>query len=147
MQIETKFLGKVEIEEKDIFTFEEGLLGLEEYKKYVLLPIEAEMPFAFLQSTEDPEIGFVIAYPFAFKNDYSFEISEADKEQLQVEKEEEVVAYTIVTLKEKFVQSTINFLAPIVLNVEKKVGKQIVLQDQTKYPLQFPIAEAAGSAK
>lgn len=147
MKLETKFLGTVEVEEKDIITFENGLLGLEDYKKFVLLPIDAEMPFAFLQSIQEQEVGFVVAYPFAFKPDYVFEISAEDKEQLKVEKEEDVIAYTIVTLKEKFVESTINFLAPIVLNMDKKVGKQIVLNDQEKYPLQFPIAEAAGSAK
>lgn len=147
MQIDSKFLGPVEIEEGEIITFSDGLLGLEEFKKYVLLPLNADMPIAILQSTEEKEVGFVIAYPFAFKNDYTFDISEGDKEQLQIENEEDVIAYSIVTLKESFQDSTLNLLAPIVINMKKKIGKQIVLQDSETYPLRYPIAIKEGSAK
>lgn len=147
MQIHSKFLGEVEIDRKDIITFSEGLLGLEEYKKYVLLPIDADMPFAFLQSTEEKEIGFVVAYPFAFKNDYTFDISDQDKKQLEIEKEEDVIAYSVVTLKETFQDSTLNLLAPLVINMKKKIGKQIVLQDYEMHPLHYPIATKEGSAK
>lgn len=147
MQIQTKFLGEVEIEEKDIITFVDGIPGLEEYKKYVILPIDTETPFAFLQSIEEKEIGFVVAYPFVFKNDYSFEISQEDKLQLQIEKEEDVITFSIITLKDTFKESTINLLAPVVINMKKKIGKQIVLHDQNLYPLRYPIAIKEGSAK
>lgn len=119
MKIATKFLGEVEIGEQDILTFEHGLLGLEEEKKFVLLPIDADLPLALLQSVQNKEIGFVVAYPFAFKQDYSFDISEEDREQLQIEKQEDVLPYAIVTLKEAFQDSTINLLAPVILNIEK----------------------------
>lgn len=147
MQIQTKFLGEVEIEEKEIITLTSGLLGLEEYTKYVLLPLEKDSPLAFFQSVEEPQIGFVVAYPFAFKKDYAFDIGEDDKEELQVEKAEDLIAYSIVTLKEPFEASTLNLLAPIVINSVKKCGKQIVLQDNEAFPLRFPIAELKGSVK
>jgi len=147
MQIQTKFLGEVEIEEKEIITLTSGLLGLEEYTKYVLLPLEKDSPLAFFQSVEEPQIGFVVAYPFAFKKDYAFDIGEDDKEELQVEKAEDLIAYSIVTLKEPFESSTLNLLAPIVINSVKKRGKQIVLQDNEAFPLRFPIAELKGSVK
>ncbi|MFO7317383.1 MAG: flagellar assembly protein FliW [Bacilli bacterium] len=147
MQIQTKFLGEVEIQEEEIITLTSGLLGLEDYTKYVLLPLEKDSPLAFFQSVEEPQVGFVVAYPFAFKKDYAFDISETDKEDLQVEKEEELIAYSIVTVKEPFESSTLNLLAPIVINSVKKCGKQIVLQDNRAYPLRFPIAEPKGSVK
>lgn len=147
MKIATKFLGEIEIVEQDILTFEQGLLGLEDYKKFVLLPIDADLPLVLLQSVDQKEIGFVIAYPFAFKKDYSFNISEEDREQLRIEKEEEVLTYTIVTMKETFQDSTINLLAPIIINIDKKLGKQIVLQDNKSYPLRYPMQSVEGSAK
>lgn len=148
MKIATKFLGEVEIGEQDILTFEHGLLGLEEERKFVLLPIDADLPLAILQSVERPEIGFVIAYPFAFKKDYSFDISEDDLEQLHLEKEEDVLlTYSIVTMKDTFQDSTINLLAPLIINIEKKCGKQIVLQDNKSYPLRYPMQSLEGSAK
>lgn len=119
MKIATKFLGEVEIIEQDILTFEHGLLGLEEERKFILLPIDADLPLAILQSVERPEIGFVVAYPFAFKKDYSFDISEEDLGQLHLEKEEDVLTYSIVTMKDTLQDSTINLLAPLIINMKK----------------------------
>ncbi|MGA3600112.1 flagellar assembly protein FliW [Lysinibacillus agricola] len=147
MKIITKFLGEIEIVEQDILTFEHGLLGLENEKKFVLLPIDADLPLAILQSVDNAEIGFVVGYPFAFKKDYSFDISEDDRVQLQIEKEEDVLTYSIVTMKETFQDSTINLLAPLIINMDKKCGKQIVLQDNKSYPLRFPMQTLEGSAK
>lgn len=147
MLINTKFLGEVEIKESEILTFNQGLPGFPEYKQFILLSLDADLPLALLQSTEEATIGFVVAFPFAFKQDYAFDLSEEDKEDLHIEKEEEVLTYSIVTLQETFVDSTINLLAPIVINANKKLGKQIVLQDSKAYPLRFPIKQAVGSAK
>lgn len=147
MLINTKFLGEVEIKESEILTFNQGLPGFPEYKQFILLSLDADLPLALLQSTEEATIGFVVAFPFAFKQDYAFDLSEEDKEDLHIEKEEEVLTYSIVTLQETFVDSTINLLAPIVINANKKLGKQIVLQDSNAYPLRFPINQAVGSAK
>ncbi|MFI2130124.1 flagellar assembly protein FliW [Lysinibacillus fusiformis] len=147
MIIDTKFLGKTEIKEEDILTFEQGLLGLKDVTRFVLQPIDEDLPLAILQSVENKEIGFVIAYPFAFKEDYSFDLSEEDYEQLQIEKIEDVLTYTIVTMKETFKESTMNLLAPLVINMEKKFGKQVVLQDNKSYPLRYPMQILEGSAE
>ena len=147
MNIETKFLGQVEIKEDEILTFEFGLPGFPELQKFVLLSLDADLPLAVLQSTDEAQVGFVVAYPFVFKKDYAFEISDEDKNDLQIDKEEDVVAYSIVTLKESFPESTLNLLAPVIINSTKKLGKQIVLQDNAAYPLRFPIGSLEGSAK
>ena len=149
MLINTKFLGEVEIKESEILTFEQGLLGLPENKQFILLALDSDLPLALLQSIDQQEIGFVVAFPFAFKQDYAFDLSEEDKEQLQIEKEEDVVVYSVVTLKESFQDSTLNLLAPIVINNRTKLAKQIVLQDNAERPLRYPVHTDAyeGSAK
>lgn len=147
MKIQTKFLGEVEIQQSEIITFKNGLPGFQEYTKYILLGLDADLPIALLQSIEDEKIGFVVGFPFAFKPDYAFDLSEEDKEQLQIEEESEVATYTVITLKENFVDSTINLLAPIIINTKQKLGKQIVLQDSEKYPLRYQIAISEGSEK
>lgn len=147
MNIETKFLGEVEINEEEIITFEFGLPGFPEMHKFVLLQLDSELPFAILQSIEKSEIGFVVAYPFIFKKDYVFDISDEDKVDLQLEKEEDLIAYAIVTLKDCIPESTLNLLAPVVINSMKRVGKQIVLQDNSTYPLKYPIGGLEGSVK
>mgnify|MGYP003446730927 FL=1 len=147
MLINTKYLGEVEIETSEILSFHHGLLGFQEYKEFILLPLDADLPLALLQSTEEVSIGFIVALPFAFKQDYAFDLSDEDKYDLQIEKEEDVLTYSIVTLNETFADSTINLLAPVVININKKIGKQIVLQDNKEYSLRFPIKQTVGSAK
>lgn len=139
MLITTKFLGEVEIKESEILTFKQGLLGFPETEKYILLALDADLPLALLQSIEEPSIGFVVAFPFAFKKDYAFDLSEEDKAQLYIENEEDVLVYSIVTLNESFKESTLNLLAPIVINNRLKSGKQVVLQDNSEHPLCYPI--------
>ncbi|MER1984458.1 MAG: flagellar assembly protein FliW [Solibacillus sp.] len=147
MLVETKLLGEVEIEESDIITFEQGLLGLKQLKQYTILPIEKDLPFLLLQSLEDQDVSFVLAYPFAFKADYSYEISEEDREQLHITAEHDVVTYAIVTLNDSWANSTMNLLAPIVLNVKEKLGKQIVLPNSEGYSLRHPLTAPEGSAE
>ncbi|MGE7836033.1 flagellar assembly protein FliW [Viridibacillus arvi] len=147
MKIETKFLGSVEIEEESILTFEEGIPGFENSTKFVLLPLEKESPFVILQSIQQVEVGFVVAFPFLFKKDYAFDISKSDKKAIQVKSESDIITYSIVTLKDPFEDSTLNLLAPVLINIKEKLGKQIVLNDNEKYALRHPIGELEGSAK
>ncbi|MEK4698575.1 flagellar assembly protein FliW [Solibacillus sp. FSL R7-0668] len=147
MKVETKLLGEVEVQESDVVTFEQGLLGLQDLKKYTLLPIEQDLPFLLLQSLDDAEVSFVLAYPYAFKPDYTFEISDEDRELLKIEAEMEVVTYAIVTMNDSWATSTMNLLAPVVINVKEKLAKQIVLQTSEAYSLRHPIGTSEGSGK
>ncbi|KOS66665.1 flagellar assembly protein FliW [Lysinibacillus contaminans] len=147
MKIATKFLGEVEILNEDVLTFPEGIPGFSEVTKFVLLPLDQDLPLALLQATENAELGFVVAYPFVFKADYVFDLSMEDNEVLVAEREEDLVTYAIVTLKEKLSDSTMNLLAPVVINMKKKVGKQLVLSDIKAYPLRFSLSALEGSVK
>lgn len=147
MLVETKLLGEVEVQESDIITFEQGLLGLQDLKKFTLLPIDQDLPFLLLQSLDDVEVSFVLAYPYAFKSDYVYEISEEDREALNIEAAEQVLTYAIVTMNDTWETSTMNLLAPIVLNMKQKLAKQIVLQTSEAYSLRHPIGTSEGSGK
>lgn len=139
MLIKTKFIGQVTIEEKEIINFPNGLPGFETIKKFVVLPLEKNSPFAILQSVVESEIGFVIVLPFAFKSDYAFDLVVEDKEELSIESSDDLLTYAIVTLKEPFNKSTLNLQAPIIINHKQKLAKQLILQDSNVDLLRFPI--------
>lgn len=63
MEVLTKTKGRVEVEEKQIVTFPDGIMGFEQYKKYALINSEYE-PFIWLQSLEDSNLAFLIVDPF-----------------------------------------------------------------------------------
>ena len=55
MKVNTSRFGEVEIKEEKVITFEDGVLGFENYKKYILL--EDGSGFYWLQSIENGELA------------------------------------------------------------------------------------------
>jgi flagellar assembly factor FliW len=139
MKIRTKYHGEVEINEKDIFHFEYGIPGFLDEKQFVLLPLE-DTPFVILQSVKTPALGFAMIDPFGYFPDYDIELDEQTVTQLELSSEKEVAVYVILTVADPFDNTTANLQAPIVLNYEKKLGKQVILTNtnyKTKHRL-FP---------
>lgn len=146
MNIQTKFLGEVRIQEQAIITFPEGIPGFQEEKQFVLIPLNEASPFLVLQSIHTQKVGFMVATPYAFKKDYAFDLQQSDVEKLEIERAEDVLVYGILTLKDTLLQSTINLLAPVVINEKKQVAKQIVLPSEEDL-LHFPLKSVEGSVK
>ncbi|QZY54318.1 flagellar assembly protein FliW [Crassaminicella profunda] len=141
MILTTKHFGEIEIDEEKIITFEEGILGFEDIKKYtVIVNPDKEVPFHWLQAVEYSDLAFVITNPFVFKKDYDFEIPEKVIEQLAIEKEEDVMIFSIAVVPEDMKKMTINLRGPLIMNIKNKKGKQIVL-DTEKYSLKHCIFE------
>ncbi|WP_156172299.1 flagellar assembly protein FliW [Paenibacillus dauci] len=137
VNIETIAWGKIEITEEQLYKFEKGIPGFEEEKSFAWIQ-EEDSPFSYLQSIRESALSFLLVDPFLFYPEYAFEMPDQDVEELG-DKEQLGVA-CIVTLHEQIEQSTINLLAPIVMNKATHQARQIVLQDhkyQTKHPLQF----------
>lgn len=140
MIINTKYLGKLSIKESDILTFVNGLPGFQDEIKFVLLNLSGELTSAFqiLQSVKTPELAFIVTNPYYFYKDYELKLEEPIIEQLNITKEGDVTVLSIVTLKEPFSKSTMNLKAPLIINHDKRLGKQYILQTDnydTRTPL------------
>lgn len=135
MNISTKFFDDININESEILTFDEGIPGLEEYKKYIILNIE-DSKLKCLQSVEEKEIALLIINPWDFFNDYEIQLSEEEINQLEIKSHDEVLVYNIVAIRENKV--TANLLAPIVINIKSSKAKQIIL-NENKYSIRQEI--------
>ncbi|PAQ12987.1 flagellar assembly protein FliW [Bacillaceae bacterium SAOS 7] len=129
MIIETKYHGQVKVEEEKIWTFTQGIPGFLEENQFTLLAFPDNDVFFILQSMNTPNLGFVVANPFAFFPDYEFQLDEATIETLQLKKAEEADIYTILTVQDPFEKTTANLQAPIVVNTENNAAKQTILND------------------
>lgn len=116
--------GEVEVQEKDVYQFPKGLPGFEEETEFALIAWE-DTPFSYLQSVREKDLSFLLVSPFTFVPNYSFELSEVDKEELEIV--EQVSVYSMVTIHSQTNKSTMNLLAPVVLNPKQRLGKQVVL--------------------
>ncbi|MFS0864953.1 flagellar assembly protein FliW [Fredinandcohnia sp. 179-A 10B2 NHS] len=136
MKLHTKYHGEISIEETEIITFENGIPGFLEEKKFVFLPFGDDSVFFIMQSVGTSELAFVVASPFAFFNEYDFTLEEQVVEQLQLDSEKDVTVYVILTVQEPFDRSTANLQGPVVVNNKMKLGKQVILTNtsyQTKH--------------
>lgn len=124
MIIETLSWGRLEVDEEQLYHFSKGLPGFDEETDFALIAM-AETPFWYLQSLRDKGLSFLLGDPFAFYPSYEFELPDDEAEELEIKSD--VIIRCIITLKENIEHSTINLLAPIVLNPVGLSGKQIVL--------------------
>jgi len=80
--IDTKFSGEVEVKDEDVLYFEEGLLGFEDVKKYVIVKLDESGIFSCFQSMDRKEVGFIVMNPWDVVKDYEIDID--DKELLSL---------------------------------------------------------------
>lgn len=145
MKINTEIFGEIEIDEKDIVTFPEGLLGFEEERKFIIISMEEGTQFSWLQSIQTPELSFVIMDPFFAFPDYDIIIPKKVQEKLEIKDEKDVLIYSMVVIPENMEKMTTNLLGPIIINVNRKLGKQVILDDNRYTTKHFIFQQKAES--
>lgn len=129
VKIKTTRFGELEVNPNDIITFSDGLLGFENLKKYFVVDPGDSTLILWLQSTEDEKIAFPIIEPKIFKPDYIAKLLPADLNGLELETLNTAKLYAILTIPANVTEMSANLKAPVVVNSQKRVAKQIVLQD------------------
>ncbi|WP_039042129.1 flagellar assembly protein FliW [Sporosarcina sp. ZBG7A] len=140
MSVQTKFHGEVDIETISQWTFPKGLPGLEDEKKFVLLPIEGNDSLQVMQSVGRPEIALIVSNPYTLVSNYSFEIDEPTIELLDIKSQEDVMVLAVMTMKQPIESSTVNLQAPLIFNINSKTAKQMILNN-AKYQLRQSIGQ------
>jgi flagellar assembly factor FliW len=143
MVIKTKAFGEVEISEKQRIFFKEGLFGFEDMHHFVLLDTEAGSPFYWLQSEEVSDIAFLIIEPKIIMPEYKLESDKKDLEDINIETEDDILIFSIVTIYDNPQNITANLLGPIVINRFKHLGKQIISLNDS-YSVRYPLLNGKG---
>lgn len=134
-KIATSRFGELEIDEKRIVNFKDGIPAFEEEHEFIILPYDVESPYYFMQSAKTPDLAFLLTIPFLFFPDYTFEIDDDSLKDLEItdENQDKVLYYTLITIPKGSIQNmTTNLLAPVVLNTANMKAKQVVLE-KTNY--------------
>jgi flagellar assembly factor FliW len=121
-----------------IIQFSEGLIGFSECKNFVLMENDEIAPFRRLQSAERPDVGFLVIDPSLIVANYYSVIPKREWESLELSSPAAGIALVICILGPSSSESTGNLQAPLILNYEKMVGKQIILTDShltSRHPL------------
>ena len=127
--IATTRFGQVQISASDIISFPEGILGFNELKRFVLLDDPNDEIFAWLQACDDAGVAFPVLEPELFAAGYKVNASKADLEALKMTSLEGSRMFSIVTIPEDPTKMTGNLKAPVIINIQNRIGRQCVLQD------------------
>jgi len=142
MITKTKPFGEIEVDERQKLSFPNGILGFENLNTFVLLDA-AQPPFYWLQSTEEPDVAFVLIDPLFFKPDYIPDISPSDLEEIEIENSEDQLVFAIVTIPEKQELMTANLQGPIIVNKRRKLGRQSISRNPRWLVRHFILQELA----
>lgn len=138
MRIRSLNFGELTYEPADVIRFDDGLPGFPTLKEFILLASEEFQPLQYLQAVNDPPIAFPVINPSTIKKDYRVALPSEDAQQIGAAGPEDLLVYAIVTIPKEVERTTVNLLAPIILNSRTMVGKQVVLHG-SDYPVQYPI--------
>jgi len=116
------------------------LLGFPDTHKIDIVEIDAL--FSTMKDVENENISFTIVNPYALR-EYSFDLPTDVKVLLEIDKNSNVSVYNILVIQKPLEKSTINFLAPIVINNDNNKLAQVILEPK-KHP-NFGMAESIES--
>ncbi len=149
MLIKTKYFGEINLCEEKIITFENGLIGFEEYKTYTLLydsEKKEETNLMWLQSTEEEGLAFPVINPLNVKPDYNPSIEQELLSPLGELNDNNICILLTVTVPQDIKQTAVNLKAPLIINSDTRKGCQLIV-DNKDYPIKYNLYEAMQKAK
>ncbi|MCR4314996.1 MAG: flagellar assembly protein FliW [Planctomycetes bacterium] len=127
IRVTTSRFGEVEIDENTIYEFPEGILGFPGARRYFLLENPSGGPFLWLHAVDSPHLAFIVCDPLTFKPNYKVPVKSEDLENIQLTDIGKAVVLVILVVPEDPRKMTANLQGPVVLNVEMRLGKQLVI--------------------
>lgn len=149
MKIETRIFGEIDIAEEKILTFEKGIIGFPDLKRFTLIHDEevgANAGIRYLQSMDEPAFAMPVMDPLVVKPDYDPEVNDELLSGLGELNENNLLVLVTVSVPSNLTKMTVNLQGPIVINAEERKAAQIIV-DSSEYPVKFPIYEILKSRK
>ncbi|MBQ9119633.1 MAG: flagellar assembly protein FliW [Lachnospiraceae bacterium] len=146
MLVQTKHFGEIDLAEEKILTFDNGIMGFEEYKRYTILydsekEAEGKRPsISWLQCLDLKELAIPIINPLLVKEDYNPTVEDELLAGLGELTDENLVIFLTLTVPADITKMTSNLKAPIVINADTRKGCQIVAEN-ADYQVRFPVYE------
>lgn len=130
MVIKTRNFGEVDIDENDIYTFDNGIPAFEYLRKFVVLNREDNSPFIWLQSVEEADISFIMMDVYNILPDYNPIVYEDELNKLGEIGDDDLKIYNIVVIPETVSKMSVNLKAPVVINLKTKKGRQMIVKNE-----------------
>ena len=139
MKINTLRFGEIEIEQERIFEFVLPIIGFNELKKFVIVDLNKDGIFKWLQSIDDPALAFPIVSVFSMNVDYTIDLQDNVVDTLNITNVDSILVMNIASIPQENPQgTTLNLLAPLIFNLDNYRAGQIILSG-SGYDVSFPL--------
>ena len=137
--VSTGEIDPEDMPEDKVILFDEGIPGLPECHRFVLLDLAPDSAFQVLQSVDSPEVSMIVTVPWLFFPDYAPELSDVEQASLAIGGPEDVALFcSVVLMPEEKDTVYVNLMGPFVVNPGTRRGCQFVLAG-SGYPLRAPV--------
>lgn len=142
MLVKTKFFGEVDLPEEKILTFERGLIGLADYKRFTILYDceKEETNISWLQSVDEPTLALPVIKPWLVKEEYNPTVEDELLSSLGELTEENLVILLTMTVPADIKEMTVNLKAPVIINADTRKAVQIIADNQD-YEVKYIVYE------
>ena len=138
MRLDTRNFGELDIDESKIIEFKSGIPGYPQLRQFILLSDKnSDSPeddqdglLYWLQSVEDKDLAFVMVDMVRYNPSYDPRVSEDEIAELGNYDPETFCFYNIAVLPENMNDMTVNLKAPVVINSQSMLGKQVICENE-----------------
>ncbi|MGE5589023.1 MAG: flagellar assembly protein FliW [Bacillota bacterium] len=142
MELQTSRFGALVVADEKVLRFPDGLYGFEQCRQFVLLDLgRPDSGFFWLQSLDDGELAFILVNPLLFAPDYELEPVEEDLVSVGASTLDQTVVMALVSVPEDFRLATANLQAPLLINPDRRLGRQIITGNPA-HALKHPVFQA-----
>ncbi|MEA4878069.1 flagellar assembly protein FliW [Aminobacterium sp. MB27-C1] len=135
--LETSRFGELQIETEAVISFPKGIPGFETYKEWVIAG-DDENPIKWLQSVTDVDTALPVISPQLVVQNYNLQLAPEDLTDIEGDFSK-ITVMVIVTIPPSAPwEMTANLRAPVVVNHEKRLAKQIISQNE-EYLMRTPV--------
>lgn len=148
MNIITKLFGEVEVDVKKVIHFENGIIGFEDCKEFMLIhDVEkAGGNISWLQSIDEPALALPVMDPLLLLPDYNPVVEDELLKSIGELKDEDLLVLVTLTVPQDLTKMTANLKAPMVINASTVKGCQVIVEN-AQYLVKYPIYDLLKSRK
>jgi len=138
--------GKITYTAEDVTAFPWGLPGFPSLHRWLILSLDSQPAYVWLQSLDDVNVALPAAEPWKLFEDYDPKIPAYAYTGLEIADAADFTMLCVVVVGAGAREMTINLMAPILVNLRTRTARQIVL-DGSNYSSKEPVPrKAAGQA-
>ncbi len=137
--------GTCTYRESEVLTFPWGLPGFANLRRFIALNLEGQEKFVWLQSLDDPAVALPTGDPWQIFEDYAPHLPPYATSSLELQRPEDFATLCVVVVIAGAAEMTMNLLAPVVVNLRTRIGRQITLETGG-YSVRTPIPRKAPAA-